>query len=597
MRKPAQLTPEAARIVRRLEEAAAQRKGGGRTFGAWLRYGKHPVEPDEVETAAERYRFAVLQPWELSALHALKERRPDMVVLCYKCLSSTRSFEREGSLLTSGVSFAEAEREGESWFAHRSGTRDRIEWQGYRGHWQMAVWNLQYRRRWVDNVVREVTAEPWDGVFADNDVFGDYYGLFPLAEVPDASELRDALEDLVRHAGEALNASDRLLVPNIAESRREDGRWARHAQYGGGFEEHWLGWQPHIHFDQKTCLQQAAELHGPGIGVVRVNAAGDTAEQSFRYCVAAFWALGTGRGWACTATAPDDYEGLPYRPEQSWDLGEPLGRRRRHRGGVAQRFSSGWAAVNTGTAGSVTFRVPDDRFVDAEGNPAPRKVRLEPKDGCIFALPSRLEVARPSETERLLLVLAGDPHHHPPDWFKLNGNARIDEGQLRLPTRAGYVDSVVSRRSFRACGRAARTRLEVPASQPSAETFLELRTLSGDFVAIGKSGDSLLLRLQWSGRKSDRATRFDPVEHRWWSLQVKLKHVCWQTSGDGITWRTERRHNGADFPNARVNVALLGGHYESTDADEEAIFGVVQVVSSPDEWRRSDIRKHMAKAR
>lgn len=192
MRKPAQLTPEAARIVRRLEEAAAQRKGGGRTFGAWLRYGKHPVEPDEVETAAERYRFAVLQPWELSALHALKERRPDMVVLCYKCLSSTRSFEREGSLLTSGVSFAEAEREGESWFAHRSGTRDRIEWQGYRGHWQMAVWNLQYRRRWVDNVVREVTAEPWDGVFADNDVFGDYYGLFPLAEVPDASELRDA---------------------------------------------------------------------------------------------------------------------------------------------------------------------------------------------------------------------------------------------------------------------------------------------------------------------------------------------------------------------------------------------------------------------
>ena len=471
-----------------------------------------------------------------------------MVVLCYKCLSSTRSFEFEGSFLTSGVSFTEAAREGESWFAHRRRTGDRIEWQGYPGHWQMAIWNPEYRRRWVDNVVREVTAEPWDGVFADNDVFGDYYGLFPLAEVHDVSELRDALDALVRDAGEALNGSDRLLVPNIAESRREYGRWARHAQYGGGFEEHWLGWQPHIHFDQKTCLQQAAELHGPGIGVVRVNAAGDTVDRSFRYCVAAFWALGAGRGWACTATAPDDYEGLPYRPEQSWDLGEPLGRRRRRRGGLAQRFSAGWAAVNVGTAGSVTFRVPDDGFVDAEGDPAPRKVTLQPKDGCVFALPSLLEAARPPATDRPLLVFAGASHHHPSDWFELRGNARIDQGQFRLPTRAGYVDSVVSRPSFRACGRAARIRLDLAASQPSAETFLELRTVSGDFVAIGKSGDSLLLRLQRSGQRSRPRGAFDPVEHRWWNLQVELEHVCWQTSGDGIRWRTERMHTGTEFP-------------------------------------------------
>ncbi len=38
-------------------------------------------------------------------------------------------------------------------------------------------------------------------------------------------------------------------------------------------------------------------------------------------------------------------------------------------------------------------------------------------------------------------------------------------------------------------------------------------------------------------------------------------------------------HTGTDFPSAQVKVALLGGHYESTDVDEEAVFGVVQVVS------------------
>ena len=235
--------------------------------------------------------------------------------------------------------------------------------------------------------------------------------------------------------------------------------------------------------------------------------------------------------------------------------------------------------MNIGTAGSITFRVPEDGLVDAEGNPAPKKVRLQPKDGCVFASPSLVEPARPPATDRPLLVLAGDRDDHPPDWFELYGNARIDQGQFRLPTRAGYVDSVVSRPSFRACGRGARTRLEVAPSQPSAETFLELRTVGGDFVAIGKSGDQLMLRLQWSGQRSDRVARFDPLEHRWWNLRVGLEHVHWQTSGDGITWRTERMHTGTDFSSARVKMVLVGGHYESNDADEEAVFGVVRVIS------------------
>ncbi len=42
-------------------------------------------------------------------------------------------------------------------------------------------------------------------------------------------------------------------------------------------------------------------------------------------------------------------------------------------------------------------------------------------------------------------------------------------------------------------------------------------------------------------------------------------------------WRTERALVGTEFPDAAVKVALLGGHYEPMDADEEAIFAVVQV--------------------
>lgn len=76
-------------------------------MGAWIRYG-WPISPEQIDFAAEHYRVAILQPWELDAAAELKQRRPDMTVLCYKCLSSTRSYE-PGPIYSSGVSYPEAQ--------------------------------------------------------------------------------------------------------------------------------------------------------------------------------------------------------------------------------------------------------------------------------------------------------------------------------------------------------------------------------------------------------------------------------------------------------------------------------------------------------
>ena len=76
--------------------------------GAWIRYGD-PMTAEQIDFAAQHYRAAILQPWELDAARELKSRRPDMTLLCYKCLSSTRDYE-PGPIYSSGVSFAEAER-------------------------------------------------------------------------------------------------------------------------------------------------------------------------------------------------------------------------------------------------------------------------------------------------------------------------------------------------------------------------------------------------------------------------------------------------------------------------------------------------------
>ena len=136
-----------------------------------MRYGD-PIDDAQVEFAIANYQVAILQPWETRALHRLKEARPDMTVLMYKCLSSTRDYE-PGPVYSSGVCFEEAEEAGEHWFAHRL-DGSRIEWATYPRHWQMAVWEEEYQERWCDNVADELEDSLWDGVMADNDVCEDY---------------------------------------------------------------------------------------------------------------------------------------------------------------------------------------------------------------------------------------------------------------------------------------------------------------------------------------------------------------------------------------------------------------------------------------
>jgi len=115
--------------------------------GAWIRYG-NPLEPGELDFAIAHYRAAILQPWETEAAARLKEARPDMTVLAYRCLSSTRDFEPD-SMRASGLSYREARRRG--WLARRD-NGDLVEWNTYPGHFQARVWDPDYRARWVEEV-------------------------------------------------------------------------------------------------------------------------------------------------------------------------------------------------------------------------------------------------------------------------------------------------------------------------------------------------------------------------------------------------------------------------------------------------------------
>ncbi|NIZ92088.1 putative glycoside hydrolase [Kineococcus rubinsiae] len=354
-----------------------------RRHGAWVRYGD-PIDDAQVDFAIENYQVAILQPWETGALERLKSARPDMTVLAYKCLSSTRDYE-PGPVYSSGVCFEEAEEGGEHWFAHRL-DGSRIEWATYPRHWQMAVWEEEYQERWCDNVADELEDSVFDGVMADNDVFDDYYGIHPPIEGDRGmAEIRATLDEFVPRVGRRLQGMGKLLVPNIAESRRDPGRWDRHAAYGGGFEEVWLGWSPEDHFDPQTVLAQAYEVAGPGLTVMRVPSDGTDDHPNFRYGLAAFWVFGGGRGGALAATAHDGYSVTPFIPELNWDLGSPTEEPRQRGNGWSRTFTNGWAAANLNSARrrKITYDVPPGLH-DAQGRPAPEKVTVTPHGGAVF---------------------------------------------------------------------------------------------------------------------------------------------------------------------------------------------------------------------
>lgn len=573
-----QLTRGAALALLEFRTAALERRLTDQRsrFAAWIRYSGRSVEYEEIAIAASRCRVALLQPWELDARAQLKEQRPDMVVLCYKCLSSTRSSELGRDIVSSGVSFAEAERRGEDWFAHRSDGRTRVEWKGFSEHWQMAVWDDSYRRRWRDNVVSEVVANGWDGVFADNDIYGDYYGILPLEDARDMGEIRDALECMVEEVGTSLNDAGKLLVPNIAESRRERGRWARHARFGGGFEEEWLGWSESDHFDAATCLQQADVLYGPGINIVRVNSDGDGRHANFLFGLAAFWVLGRGNGWAYTATPPNEYSGVPYLPQQSWDLGAPIGPTIVRGNGRAQRFTNGWAAVHLGTAEHVGFEVPHG-LVDEEGHSAPAAVTLLPKEGMIFI------ASLPPEVPHLhapLFSLDTAGENVDARFLESSGTVELGGGVLRIKGTTDYQGAVTSRRGIDLMGLTARVQTGVLPKSPSGEALLILDMEGDDLFAIGKSGERLILRLRINGNNFDEAVPFDEEMHRWWGIDSSESTVHWLTAQDGLEWRIERELLTEPRAQAEGRVSLVVGHYTPDDPDEDAEFHALEIVES-----------------
>jgi hypothetical protein len=323
----------------------------------WYAIGTDPT-PAQIDAAASRDRVIVLNAWETDALARIKQRDPSVTVLVYKDLSSTRDYEDQSTAKTRGLSPAgvtyRTAQQNQDWFAtDRDGRR--IEWNGYDGHWQMAVWDESYRQAWVRSVTSEVVAAGWDGVLADNDLASlSSYSSAVLAGTSNRTEtdelLRDSLDTFVTEAGESLQAAGKLLVPNLSDARLYPGRWEDHSRFGGAMEENFVyfayndeyvgdwadsGWQA-----QTDVLGSADRI---SLAMTRTDE-GDERAQRYGFASAAV----RGHGTTCWSTSTtEDYSSRDVTPEQQLGLGAPTGPGVRQPNGVWTRaFERGWVAVN-----------------------------------------------------------------------------------------------------------------------------------------------------------------------------------------------------------------------------------------------------------
>jgi hypothetical protein len=360
----------------------------------WYKTSGSPTDA-EITAASTRYRVVILNPWETVAAHKLKALNPTITVLAYKCLSSTRSYSgavvsgKDAAVLPTGVGYIEASSAHPDWFAVDT-SGNRVQWNAYPGHWQMAVWNTGYQARWAANVAAEIGASEFDGVLADNALtrLRSSYSSATLAGAPTAADLRAGERGLIAAAAAKLHSVGKILVPNISEARLYAGLWNDWAVNlaDGGMEENYAHWGTDPNdvgdylwdwgSDGWSAVQ--AQMGGNGLNLA-VTRSVDTDNRSYRYGLASFLVGGGGKG---AFEAVDDYHKAPFRPEQSWNLGLATTGVGRVGAAYTRSFANGFAAVNPSSTATVTVPVPAG-MTDVSGN-TPSSVTLGPLSGAIF---------------------------------------------------------------------------------------------------------------------------------------------------------------------------------------------------------------------
>src|SRR3954451_12035742 len=163
---------------------------------------------------AGRNDFVVLQGYQVPLMQRLKAANPKLKVLVYKDLSAMVERDQWGGTST-GVATQDAAAHPD-WYLLNTGGQ-RFTFRNYDWMWAADVGNPAFQQKWADNVLAEVKAKGWDGVFMDdvNPSMEYHYDVASVAKYPTNAAYQAATGSALAAIGARFRAEGKLVIPNF----------------------------------------------------------------------------------------------------------------------------------------------------------------------------------------------------------------------------------------------------------------------------------------------------------------------------------------------------------------------------------------------
>ena len=299
---------------------------------------------------AGRNRYVILQSGENARLASLKAADPNVKVLMYKDLSAMVERDQWGGVST-GVATQDAAANPDWYLLNKSGQR--FTFNNYGWMWAADIGNAAYQKKWADNVIAELQAEGWDGVFMDdtNPTIRYHYAVDQVAKYPSDTAYGAATRSAVASIGPRVRAAGKLIIPNMGAWRDYPTVIADWLQFvDGGMDELFTKWgrtagEGYLYTSAwDTQLEQVKTAERMGKAFLAVTQSANDDPMAMRYGWATLLLAANGRS---TFALHGDYTNENWFPEYDLPIGSPLGAETKDVSGVHRRlFSNGIVLVN-----------------------------------------------------------------------------------------------------------------------------------------------------------------------------------------------------------------------------------------------------------
>ena len=312
-------------------------------------------------SSGQRQQYVILQPWEVGRMRALKAARPNLEVLVYQNLIASETGTDDG-LNMSPVAYEEANLAHPEWFLlNTSGQRFTL--RNYSYQWAMDVGNPSYQQRWAENVIANVKAQGWDGVFIDNvnPTMKYYAEVSSVAKYPTDVAYAAATEAALAAITPSLRAAHMLVFADLGSWSKYSATvtpWLKYVD--GAMEEMFVKFGSTAgtgYRDESEWMTQLNELRetqrqGKVFLAVTHSASNDEAAALYGWTSVLLGAEGKAAYEMASTYAEET-----WFPEYDYDVGAALGAETREANGVHRRaFANGLVLVNPTAAGqAVTF--------------------------------------------------------------------------------------------------------------------------------------------------------------------------------------------------------------------------------------------------